>query len=200
MQPETLKFLEDARQACERLVVFTAGKFYADYEKNDMLRSAVERQFITIGEALLRASKKDPTLDQSITALPRIVGFRNVLVHGYAVVDNQTVWGVVETNLPLLKKQIEDCWPKVVRERRTGGGFDANVDALCVLHGGKLFRRSRAIPHRCRVLRKQGPPAARQPLPRMPFGEGEKSEGKAAARQPGGDPERRRQRAGSDAR
>jgi len=37
-----------------------------------------------------------------IPDLPRIVAFRNVLIHGYATVDDRLVWGVVEANLPRL--------------------------------------------------------------------------------------------------
>ena len=39
----------------------------------------------------------------NIPDLPRIVAFRNVLIHGYASVDERLVWGVVESGLaPLL--------------------------------------------------------------------------------------------------
>jgi len=33
----------------------------------------------------------------------QIVAFRNILIHGYAVVDNETVRSVVETELPRLR-------------------------------------------------------------------------------------------------
>jgi len=35
--------------------------------------------------------------------LPRIVAFRNILIHGYASVDNRLVWGMVETHLVSLR-------------------------------------------------------------------------------------------------
>ena len=35
--------------------------------------------------------------------MPRIVAFRNVLIHGYATVDNRLVWGVIETSLDPLR-------------------------------------------------------------------------------------------------
>ena len=108
MQPDAAKFLEDVRQACELLETFTSGKSLADYLADPLLRAAVEREFILIGEALLQASRKDASLGSHITALPRIIGFRNILVHGYASIQNQTVWGVIENDLAPLKHQVEN--------------------------------------------------------------------------------------------
>ena len=56
-----------------------------------MLRSAVERQFEIVGEALSQLAKAAPELAAQIPDLPRIVAFRNILRHGYAVVDNTIV-------------------------------------------------------------------------------------------------------------
>jgi uncharacterized protein with HEPN domain len=106
MRPETIKFLQDVRQACGMLDDFTRGKSFADYTTDALLRSAVERQFITIGEALSQAEKSDPGLQQSLTAFRQIVGFRNILVHGYAVVQPATVWGIVENDLPTLTQEV----------------------------------------------------------------------------------------------
>jgi uncharacterized protein with HEPN domain len=107
MRPEIAKFMQDVQQACLLLESFTADKSFADYRTDALLRSAVERQFITIGEALLQAERMDPGLDQVLAGLRQIIGFRHVLVHGYAVIDQPTVWGVVENDLPVLKLQVE---------------------------------------------------------------------------------------------
>ena len=42
---EAAAFLWDARRAAEHIIRFTAGRSYDDYLEDDMLRSAVERQF-----------------------------------------------------------------------------------------------------------------------------------------------------------
>ncbi len=107
MQPETAKFLEDVRMACELLQDFTRGKSFADYQADALLRAGVEREFILIGEALAQATKSEPTLHLSITGLPQIIAFRNILVHGYAIILNQSVWSVVENDLALLKKEVD---------------------------------------------------------------------------------------------
>ena len=38
--------------------------------------------------------------------LREIVAFRNVLIHGYAVIDRARVWRVVEENLPQLRSAL----------------------------------------------------------------------------------------------
>lgn len=65
-----------------------------------MLRSAVERQFQIIGDALNKLRRVDPDTAAQIPDLARIIAFRNVLVHGYATIDNELVWEVATSRLP----------------------------------------------------------------------------------------------------
>ena len=45
-------YLHDVAEACRMIAAFTAGKSFDDYTADPMLRSAVERQFEILGEAL----------------------------------------------------------------------------------------------------------------------------------------------------
>lgn len=76
-----------------------------------MLRSAVERQLEIIGEALNQLSKADPQMGAAIPDLSRIVAFRNILVHGYAVVDNALVWQLLDDRLPALERVVRGLLP-----------------------------------------------------------------------------------------
>ncbi len=68
--------------------------------KNALVRAAVERQFEIIGEALNQLSKVSPELARQVPNLREIIGFRNVLIHGYAAVDDARVWQITETSRP----------------------------------------------------------------------------------------------------
>jgi uncharacterized protein with HEPN domain len=108
MELEAKKLIYDLDQAIDLIINFTDGKRLADYQGDVLLRSAVERQFEIIGEALNRLKKVDPGMLARISDYGRIIGFRNVLVHGYDIISDEIVWDIVETKLPGLRQEIDD--------------------------------------------------------------------------------------------
>jgi uncharacterized protein with HEPN domain len=75
--------LWDARDAVTAIAEMTRGKSFSDFDSDLVLRSAVERQFEILGEALNRLNRLDATLAARIPDLRQIVAFRNILIHGY---------------------------------------------------------------------------------------------------------------------
>jgi uncharacterized protein with HEPN domain len=106
MQPETKKHLFDIRQACTRILNYTHDKAFEDYANDDMLRSAVERQFEIAGEAMRRLGQEDENTMSMISDARRVISFRNILAHGYDNVSNEIVWSIIETSLPRLFMQV----------------------------------------------------------------------------------------------
>lgn len=102
MQLEAKACLEDIRQASELIMSFVADKDFDCYSNDILLKSAVERQFEIVGEALNRLYKKDPELTVTIKEYQKIISFRNMLIHGYDVVDDRVVWDIVSKYLPTL--------------------------------------------------------------------------------------------------
>jgi len=107
MHADAQKLLWDARLAADRVARFITGKTFADYSQDEFLRSAVERQFEIVGEAFNQLRRVDPATAATIDELPRIVAFRNILIHGYATVDDKLVWGVIENHLGPLRATLE---------------------------------------------------------------------------------------------
>lgn len=108
MQPESRALLWDAHRAAELIRTFVDGKEWTDYVDDVMLRSAVERQFEIVGEAFNRLARVDAETAEQIADLPRIVAFRNVLIHGYATIDDAIVWQVAIDRLPHLVDLLAD--------------------------------------------------------------------------------------------
>jgi uncharacterized protein with HEPN domain len=102
MRLEARKYLRDIQIAAERAERFTKGKNFDEYLADEMLRAAVERQFTVIGEALSRLEKDSPDVAAAIPNHRKIIAFRNILIHGYAAVDDRIVWGVIENYLAAL--------------------------------------------------------------------------------------------------
>jgi uncharacterized protein with HEPN domain len=94
--PEIRKYLFDMAEACELIESFVAGKSFDDYAADALLRSGVERQFEILGEALSRLLQIAPELSNRISDTRRIISFRNRLIHGYASVADEIVWGVID--------------------------------------------------------------------------------------------------------
>jgi uncharacterized protein with HEPN domain len=106
MPPEIAKLLWDMDDAAGKIQRYASGRTFADYAKDDYFRSAVERQFATVGEAMTRLHKADLAIAQRITDYRKIMSFRNVIVHGYDAIDDATTWGVIENKLPLLRQEL----------------------------------------------------------------------------------------------
>ena len=100
MKEDSLKHFYDALMAARAICTFTQNKSLEDYESNEMLSAAVERKFEIIGEALNRIRRSDPEDLNAINEWSAIIGFRNILAHGYDHVESTVVWGIIESQLP----------------------------------------------------------------------------------------------------
>lgn len=103
MRRDPRAFLWDIQQGCLNVQSFLGGISLADYQSNLLLRSAVERQLQNVGEALAQLAKLDPDLAARVPEYRQIIGFRNVLVHGYATLKNDEVWRAIAESLPPLQ-------------------------------------------------------------------------------------------------
>jgi uncharacterized protein with HEPN domain len=114
MQPRDVrKYLFDVKVACDAITAFVTGQTFEEYRRQLLLRSAVERQLITIGEALNRAAKVDKSIETAITDFRSIISFRNIVVHGYDILKDDTVWGVAVGKVPKLRQEVEALLAKL---------------------------------------------------------------------------------------
>jgi len=107
MNDETRKNLIDILQAAEEIENFVSGVKLETYKTAPVIKRAVERDFEIIGEALNRIKNTDYRLLEKISEHHRIIGFRNILIHGYDIVDEVIVWQGVTNHLPILVKEVK---------------------------------------------------------------------------------------------
>lgn len=107
MQRRVLTLLWDIHNAARNIRQFATGRSLPEYQGNIMLRSAIERQFEIVGEALRQLLEEVPEMESSISHTSEIIGFRNVLAHGYATISDEVVWDIVETDIPVLLREVD---------------------------------------------------------------------------------------------
>ena len=104
MRPDPRVLLADVDSAAADIVRFTEGMNREAYVSDARTQAAVERKFEIIGEALNRLHRTFPETPEQIPSLREIVGFRNLLIHGYATVIPDRVWDYAQNDLPGLHR------------------------------------------------------------------------------------------------
>ena len=98
----------DILQAAEEIQNFTHGMDFKAYQNSPITQRAVERDFEIIGEALNRIRQIDAELIEKVSEYHRIIGFRNILIPGYDIIDEMIVWKAVENHVPILVKKVKE--------------------------------------------------------------------------------------------
>jgi uncharacterized protein with HEPN domain len=113
MARDVTAYLQDVLEACTAIEDVMIGVSLEEYRTRRAVRSAVEREFIIIGEALRRVSALDEGLFRTISNSRAIVDFRNMLAHDYGAVDDDAVFGLVYSDLVLLKAEVGELLPEL---------------------------------------------------------------------------------------
>lgn len=98
------KLLKDILTCIESIENYIGkSKTFAEYETNLLIQDAVERNLITIGEAMKQLLALAPEI--TISNARRVVDARNKLTHGYDEIENVQVWSILINHLPILKTE-----------------------------------------------------------------------------------------------
>jgi len=107
MKDELRKCFYDIHQAILEIEEFVSELDYDGYAEDAKTQRAVERDFEIVGEALVRIRRDNEELLNHISEAPKIIGFRNILAHGYDIVDDSVIWNAVVNHLPRLKIEVD---------------------------------------------------------------------------------------------
>jgi len=121
--------LEHISTSADNIARYIKGKTYDDMMADDMMCYAVVYNILAIGEAVYHLTKAFQR-EHPDTDWEGIMRMRNILAHDYYKLKLQTVWEVVQHDLPLLRSQVDrylkevnwDEWEKnevVIKETAT---------------------------------------------------------------------------------
>ncbi len=94
-------YIEDMITFCQRVQSFTQGITREEFVNEPMRYDATVRNIELIGEA---ATHVPSNIRQAAQNIPwrMVIAARNQLIHGYAGIDNDILWSMIETDIPAL--------------------------------------------------------------------------------------------------
>jgi uncharacterized protein with HEPN domain len=99
-------YLDDMLRFAGKVVAYTQGLDQAAFVANSVVYDATLRNLELIGEA---ATKIPADIRDAWPTIPwrQIIATRNRLIHGYLGIDDDTIWSIIETDIPALLVELE---------------------------------------------------------------------------------------------
>jgi uncharacterized protein with HEPN domain len=105
MPRSTAAYLADVVDACDPIGEVLDAVDLETYRAKRPVRSAVEREFVIIGEAVSALTRQAPEVAVGITHARLIVGFRNQVVHEYSTIDDEAVYAIAQHDVSVLRAE-----------------------------------------------------------------------------------------------
>jgi uncharacterized protein with HEPN domain len=102
-------YLEDIEHYAGLAIRFTTALSLEQYLTDAKTRAAVERVLEVCGEALNQLYRIAPAVASEDPACPDIIGFRNILAHGYAELDHTKVYNIAIAHAPALLRAVQEA-------------------------------------------------------------------------------------------
>lgn len=78
---------------------------FTQYKEDFVIKKAIERDLEIIGEAVKKLLVEEPTIQ--LTSAKKIIGLRNTISPAYDSIEDELIWGIIQRDIPLLKKEIQ---------------------------------------------------------------------------------------------
>ena len=99
-------YVSDMLGFCQKVLAFTQGQEQSQFVADAMRFDATLRNLELIGEA---ATHIPPNVRDAHPTIPwrMLIATRNQLIHGYLGLDNDILWSIVQTDVPVLLPQLK---------------------------------------------------------------------------------------------
>jgi uncharacterized protein with HEPN domain len=99
-------YVDDMLGFTEKVIVYTEGFNQQEFIQGGLNYDATLRNLELIGEAATHIPENIRTEFPNI-AWRQIIATRNRLIHGYLGIDNDTLWSIIETDIPVLLRELQ---------------------------------------------------------------------------------------------
>lgn len=91
---------------CDKLLTFTSGMNYNDFQKSELHKDACSLCILQIGELVANLTDEFKEVHKTIP-WRQIRSMRNIVAHHYGEIDAETLWDVIVDDIPSLKEYCE---------------------------------------------------------------------------------------------
>ncbi len=106
MSRDVRLYLEDILESASRVLEYAEHMEFDDFLANKMAYDAILRNLELIGEAAKNVPNEIRE-HYSQVEWRKIAGLRDVLVHQYFGLEDETLWNIVKTEVPELLEQVK---------------------------------------------------------------------------------------------
>ncbi len=94
-------YLDDMIRFAENVLAYSDGLDQAAFESTGLNYDATVRNLELIGDAAIRIPSE---IREAYISVPwrQIIATRNRLIHGYLGIDNDTLWSIIQDDIPVL--------------------------------------------------------------------------------------------------
>jgi len=104
-------YLSHMRDSAQDVLTYASSHSFEEFSASDWDQAAAIRNLEIIGEAATNISKEFRNEHHQIL-WQDIIDFRNVAIHQYMEVDIQIVWDVIQNDILVLLKQLNNLLEK----------------------------------------------------------------------------------------
>ena len=97
--------LSDIVESAEQICEWTEGRTLRGYLRDRLIRGAIERVYITVGECMAQLEKRTPDTAARFTNYREVIDLRDAVLCLYPKIDDERVWAHAVDDLPTLLRE-----------------------------------------------------------------------------------------------
>jgi len=111
MENKTEKWLSDILNSIVEIKEFQEAEniiSFLHYQRNKLVKRAIERNLSIIGEAVNRIKQGNPDTFHKIEHARAIISLRNHVIHAYDGISDENIWSILINHLPKLETEVKN--------------------------------------------------------------------------------------------